>query len=84
MIETLPSSVGIIYEGELVGDYGIPNIRDPINTIQYYKDIGNNIFMNKTFTYYDMTSVVNFIYFWFIIDLGNEHTQINQPLKVYA
>ena len=84
MTKTLRSSVGIIYEGELVGDYGISNIRDPINTIQYYKDIGNNVFMNKKFTYYEMTSVANFIYFWFLIELGDEHTQINQPLKLYA
>jgi hypothetical protein len=84
MTESLRSSVGITYDGELVGEYGIPNVRDPIDTIQYYKDIGNNVFMNKDFTYYDMTSAVNFIYFWFLLDSGDEHTHINQPLKVYA
>jgi hypothetical protein len=79
----LPSTIGITCDGELIGNYGIDNIRDPIDTIQYYKDIGNNVFMNKKFHYYDMTSAVNFIYFWFFIDSKEIHTHINQPLKEY-
>jgi|TARA_B110000261_G_C12932834_1_gene297236 hypothetical protein len=80
----LRASVCITCEGELIGNYGIENLKDPIDTIQYYKDIGNNVYMNRNFNYYDMTSAVNFIYLWFFIHIDDEHTHINQPLKVYT
>ena len=80
IINILPSSIGILYEGELVGKYGIPNKRDIIDTIKYYKKIRNNYIPNETFDYYTMESCINFIYF--LIKMNNYGNQIfTQPVN---
>jgi len=58
----LQGVIGIQYKGELVGQYDIFNKRDPIDTIHYYKKIGNKI-NHASFEYYTMDSAVHFIYF---------------------
>jgi hypothetical protein len=77
----LTNSIGIQYNGELVGDYDIYNKRDPIDTIEYYKKIGNKINLSS-FEYYTMESVIQFIYF-FIIQETNEPIFIQQPTLIY-
>lgn len=74
-------SIGIQYNGELVGHYDIYNKRDPIDTIEYYKKIGNKINLSS-FEYYTMESVIQFIYF-FIIQETNEPIFIQQPTLIY-
>jgi len=76
-------SIGIQYTGEIIGNYDIYNKRDPIDTIDYYKKIGNNILVNNNFEYYTMISAVQFIYFFIIQDM-DEHILIKQPTKIYS
>ena len=73
--------IGIQYKGELIGDYDIWNKRDPINTIDYYKKIGNPIDV-CSFEYYTMESAVQFIYFFLLQDM-DENILISQPTKLY-
>ena len=73
--------IGIQYKGELIGDYDIWNKRDPINTIDYYKKIGNPIDI-PSFEYYTMESAVQFIYFFLLQDM-DENILISQPTKLY-
>ena len=73
--------IGIQYKGELIGDYDIWNKRDPINTIEYYKKIGNPIDI-PSFEYYTMESAVQFIYFFLLQDM-DENILISQPTKLY-
>ena len=79
----LTSSIGIIYEGELVGNYDIINKMDIIDTIKYYDKIGNNVYINKNFEYYKMKDVVSFIYFLMNID-NNDHIIISQPTQSFV
>jgi len=74
-------AIGIEYNGELVGDYAIWNKRDAIDTIEYYKKIGNPIFTSH-FEYYTMNSAVQFIYFFIIQDM-DETILIKQPTIIY-
>lgn len=75
--------IGIQYKGELIGDYDIWNKRDPIDTIKYYKKIGNPILSQSSFEYYTMESAIQFIYFFIIQDM-DENLLINQPTKLYS
>lgn len=77
----LDKVIGIQYKGELIGDYDIWNKRDPINTIEYYKKIGNPIDI-PSFEYYTMESAVQFIYFFLLQDM-DENILISQPTKLY-
>lgn len=77
----LDKVIGIQYKGELIGDYDIWNKRDPINTIEYYKKIGNPIDI-PSFEYYTMESAVQFIYFFLLQDM-DENIVISQPTKLY-
>jgi len=77
----LQGVIGIQYKGELVGQYDIFNKRDPIDTIQYYKKIGNKI-THASFEYYTMDSAVHFIYF-FIIQPMDDNLFIQQPILIY-
>lgn len=77
----LDKVIGIQYKGELIGDYDIWNKRDPINTIDYYKKIGNPIDI-PSFEYYTMESAVQFIYFFLLQDM-DENIVISQPTKLY-
>ena len=74
----LRNTVGIIYSGELVGNYDIKNKRDIIDTIKYYETIGNNVVINKNFEYYKMKDVVSFIYFLMNME-SEEPIIISQP-----
>jgi hypothetical protein len=74
--------VGILYEGEVVGDYGIWNKRDILDTIHYYKSIGNKYSFYDHYTYYTMESAAQFIYFFILQDMGN-HILIQQPSQIY-
>jgi len=78
----LDVTIGIKLVGELIGDYGISHKRDPIDTIEYYKKIGNNVYMNPSFEYYTMESVIQFIYFFLLQDM-DESILILQPTKIY-
>lgn len=78
----LTNSIGIIYQGELVGNYDIINKMDIIDTIKYYDKIGNNVFINKNFEYYKMKDVVSFIYFLMNIE-NNDHIIISQPTQSF-
>jgi hypothetical protein len=71
---------GIEYNGELIGDYGIWNKRDILETHEYYKRIGNKIDLNMDFEYYTMESATQFIYF-FIIQPMEDNLLIKQPTQ---
>jgi hypothetical protein len=77
----LKGTIGIEYVGELIGDYSIWNKRDAIETIEYYKKIGNPITINE-FEYYTMESATQFIYF-FIIQPMEDNILIKQPTILY-
>lgn len=79
----LTNSIGIIYDGELVGNYDIINKMDIIDTIKYYDKIGNNVYINKNFEYYKMKDVVSFIYFLMNIE-NNDHIIISQPTQSFV
>ena len=75
------TAIGIQYSGELIGDYDIWNKRDALDTIEYYKKIGNPI-GNSAFEYYTMNSAVQFIYFFILQDI-DESILIKQPTIIY-
>lgn len=73
---------GICYEAELIGNYDIFNKLDKIDTLLYYKKIGNNIHIDLNFHYYTMNSCASFIYF-FLKDDVCEPLFICQPKQLY-
>jgi len=75
------TAIGIEYSGELVGNYDIWNKRDALDTIDYYKKIGNPI-RTTAFEYYTMNSAVQFIYFFIIQDM-DESILIKHPTILY-
>ena len=74
---------GICYDAELIGNYGVLNKRDKIDTLLYYKKIGNNVSIDLNFYYYSMNSCASFIYF-FLKDNIEEPMFISQPKKIYS
>lgn len=80
----LKHSIGIIYRGELIGNYDIYHKKDIIETIKYYEKIGNNVYINKNFEYYNMKDVISFIYFLIYMEIEKEeHIVITQPTQTY-
>tara|TARA_B110000114_G_C14889508_1_gene316155 strand:- start:156 stop:659 length:504 start_codon:yes stop_codon:yes gene_type:complete len=77
------SMVGILYKGEIIGNYNIFNKRDKIETIKYYKEIQNNTYINLDFNYFHMKDAICFIYFFLIQPLEDENIIISQPTKNY-
>ena len=75
--------IGIIYDGEIIGDYDIFNKRDKIKTIDYYKEIGNNVILNLDFNYFHMKDAICFIYFFLLQPRDDENMIISQPTKNY-
>ena len=78
----LKNITGICYDAELIGNYGVLNKRDKIDTLLYYKQIGNNVPIDLNFYYYTMNSCASFIYF-FLKDTIEEPMFISQPKKLY-
>lgn len=81
--KNIKESIGIQYSGELIGDYGIWNKRDAIETIHYYNKIGNHVSIPTQFDYYTMESATHFIYFFILQDMcGN--MLIQQPTQMFS
>jgi len=75
--------IGIIYDGEIIGDFDIYNKRDKIETLEYYKNIKNNIFIENNFKYFNMSDVSSFLYFLLKNDFNHELI-IEQPNKIFV
>lgn len=78
----LKYTIGIVYSGELIGNYDIQNKMDIIDTINYYEKIGNNVYINKKFEYYKMSDAISFLYF--LMDLEDiNNIIITQPTQSF-
>ena len=73
---------GILYEGEIIGKYDIWNKRDKIDTNAYYTEIGNTHYIDTSFVYHKMESIIQFIFFLIIQDM-DETILIKQPTDNY-
>lgn len=78
----LSDITGILYTGEVIGNYDIINKMDIKDTYKYYKKIGNNIILKNEYEYYNMIDVASFIYFLMYFE-NSEPMCIKQPTQYY-
>lgn len=60
--------IGIICDAEIIGNFGIDNVRDKKDTFIYYNRIGNTINFDLKFDYYCMKEHISFLYFLFNVN----------------
>ena len=78
----LNNTIGIVYTGEVIGNYDINNKMDIKDTYVYYRKIGNKIVFKKGYDYYNMVDVASFIYFLMYFE-NSEPMCISQPTQYY-